>query len=218
MKLKTTLGALLILGATCSMAGAFGLPKIGGGAAPAGGDPDAYLVKVKTCETLVNKSADNLFGLVASKEEQAKAEEKRKKLNAATDAKEKEALAQELRDSEIAAINKAAASAQLKAEAEKWDAAKKKLAADSLYNLTLGGLVATSLVPEGQNLTKSLQSNPMMLTKANSIVASVKSLGGIATGTTNIVKTLPPVFKSAKVEVNLPTSSSAAPVTVSGGI
>lgn len=67
------------------------IPGIGGGGSSAG-DPDAFLAKAKASEILVNKRADQLFNLIASKEEQAKIEEQRQKINATSDEKEKDAM------------------------------------------------------------------------------------------------------------------------------
>lgn len=215
MKMRIYLVMMLMSFLACGTAGAWGipsLPTLGGGAAA--GDPDAFLVKAKASETLVNASADCLFSLVASKEEQAKVEEQKKKIATITDAKEKNAQIQEARTSQLAVVNKAAADKALEAEAKNWDNKKKQLAADSLFNLALGGAMAAELVPQGQNLATSIKSNPALLFKANSIYEAVKSLGGIGMGTVNIMKVLPPVFSAANIDVKLPTSASDKPKQV----
>ena len=219
MKTRTFTGVLLVSLMTYGIAGAWGIPKLsnipgaGGGSASAG-DPDAFLIRARAAEVLVNRSADQLFGLVASKEEQAKAEEKQKQIDATTDAKEKDALVCDLRSSELAAISTAAADKKLEADAKHWDAKKKKLAACALFNLALGGKLAADLVPQGQKLATSIASNPMMLAKANSLYESGKSLAGIGTGTVKLMTALPPVFLAAKIDAKLPTSSADTPKSV----
>jgi hypothetical protein len=214
MKTRLYMAVMLMGLLACGNAGAWGLPSvsqlagIGGGSA---GDPDAFLAKVKASEMLVNKSADQLFCLVASKEEQAKVEEQKKKIESTSDAKEKNALIEEKRSSELAVISNAAADKALEAKAKKWDEKKKKLAADSLFNLALGGAMAAELVPQGQNLASSIKTNPTLLVKVGSLYEAVKSLGGIGIGTVKIVKTLPPVFSAANIDVKLPTSSAETP-------
>src|ERR1039457_125213 len=132
MKMRVFLAVMMLSLMVYGSAGAWGLPSIpsiGGGSAA--GDPDAFLAKAKVSEALVNKSADQLFCLVTSKEEQAKAEEQQKKIDATSDAKEKDALTRDLTTSKCAAISKATADKKLEAEAKNWDAQKKKLAARS---------------------------------------------------------------------------------------
>jgi hypothetical protein len=210
MRIKMALMGMMVTVAMCGTAAAFGLPKLPGVAA-GGGNPDEFLRKVQASEALVNKSASLLFKMVASKEAQAKVEAIQKKLAATSDPEEKKAIVKEKTDSEIAEINIAAKDKSLSATAKRWDAAKKRQGTDALFNLALGGKIAAELVPEGQNLAKSMQSNPMMLTKAGSILSAVKSLGGIATGTGKVMMAIPPVFTAANIEAKLPTSSKEKP-------
>jgi hypothetical protein len=220
MKMRVSLAVLMMSLMTYSSAGAWGIPSIPGtgGGSSATGDPDAFLVKARASEALVNKSAEQLFSLVTSKEEQAKAEEQKKKIDETTDAKEKNALIEEKRSSQLAAIGKAAADKGLETEAKKWDANKKKQAAASLFNLALGGKMAADLVPQGQSLASSIKSNPMMLTKVNSLIEAVKSLGGIGSGTMKVMTALPPVFSAANIDVKLPATSTEAPKNIEGGV
>lgn len=73
-------------------------------------------------------------------------------------------------------------------------------------------------MPEGQNLVSSMKSNPMMATKVGSVLDAVNKIGGIASGGAKVVSALPPVFSAAKIDVKLPTSSSAEPVAMAGGM
>ena len=209
MKRKASLVVLVMSLMICGSAGAWGLPSIPGiGGGSSAGDPDAFLAKAKASELLVNKSADQLFCLIASKEEQARVEEQRQKINATSDEKEKDALTRDLASSECATINKAAADKNLQAEAKNWDAKKKKLAAASLFNLALGGKMAADLVPQGQQMAGAIKSNPLLLTKVGSLLEAVKSLGGITVGTAKVMTSIPPLFSAADIQVKLPTSSA----------
>lgn len=215
MKMRILLALVMTTVLSCASAGAWGIPKLPSIAAVTGGSsagsPDAYLAKAKASEALVNKSAEQLFCLIASKEEQAKAEEMQKKIDATADASEKNALQQEKRSSELATICKLSANEELKAEAKKWDDKKKKMAVASLFNLALGGKMAADLVPEGQTLVKSIQANPLLLAKVGSLLEAVKTLGGIGTGAAKVMTAIPPVFSAANIEVKLPSSSTEAP-------
>lgn len=215
MKFRTLVAAVMVGAMTCSNAGAFGLPKLGIGTSAPAGDPDAFLVKAKTAEELVNKSSDLLCNLVLSKEEQAKIETLKKKLTETADAKEKNSIAQQIRESQYAAICKAAADKSLAEQAQKWDDKKKQLAVSALFNLALGAKISSDLIPEGQNMGKAIQANPLLLAKAGALADAVKSLGGIATGTAKVIAAIPPVFTAAKIETKLPTSSSEKPIDVS---
>jgi len=210
LRVMMPLVATVVFG--CSSAWGWGLPSlptVGGGSG--GGDPDAFLAKAQVAEALVNKSADQLFGLVSSKEAQAKVEELQKRIDGTTDSSEKGQLIQEKQKSELAALEQAKTDNKLVEEAKHWDAQKKKLAASALFNLSLGGKMASDLVPQGQQVAASIKSNPLLVTKINSIYGAVKSLTGIGSGTVKVLGAIPPIFKAAKIDVNLATSSAAKP-------
>lgn len=208
MKTKILLIVVMVCLFFTNSYGAFGLPGIGKGSSKPAGDPDSYLAKAKATEELVNKSADLLFALVGSKEAQAKIEELQKKLAGTTKPEEQKAIMQEKRDSQMAEISRAAGDKKLEAEAKEWGDQKKKQGAAALFNMGLGALLAKDLVPEGQNIAKSLQSNPTMLGKAATILESVKTLGGIVTGTGKVITAVPPVFSAAKIDVVLPKTTA----------
>ncbi|MDD2501047.1 MAG: hypothetical protein PHN92_09520 [Geobacter sp.] len=213
MKMKTVLAVLLMGVLTAGAAFGFGMPSFGGGSksAPAG-DPDAFLAKAKATEALVNKSVDQLAGLLLTKDQKAKIEAEKEAAAKLTDPKEKDAALAKVRDSEIAAFQKLKDENKLEAQAKQLDSKQKKLAGAALYNLGLGALQATDLVQEGQNMAKSMQSNPMLAMKAGSILESVKSLGGIVSGTAKVLAFLPPVFSAAKIDVPKATSKESKPM------
>lgn len=198
--------------------GAAGFPSFGKSSSSAAADPDAYLAKAINTEKLVNKSAELLFGLVASKEVQAKIEEIQKRLAGTTKPEEQKAIMQEKRDSQMAEIRKAAGDKQLEAAAQGWDEKKKAQGSGALFNLALGAMLAKDLVPEGQNIAKSMQSNPMMLNKATTILEAVKTLGGIVSGAGTVLTALPPVFSAAKINVVLPKTTAESEKQIEGGV
>ena len=212
MKIRMLFVGLMLSLLACSNAGAWGLPSIGGNSSTPAGNPDAFLAKAKKSEALVNKSADQLFMVVATKEQQAKIEEQQQKLKETTDPKEQEAINNAIMTSECAVISSNCADEKLQQDAKNWDDQKKKLAVASLFNLALGAKMAADLVPQGQSLATSIQSNPMMLAKVGTMLESVKCLAGIGTGTARVLIAVPPVFSSANITVELPKSSSAAPI------
>jgi hypothetical protein len=222
MKKSVSLAVVTMSLVACASAGAWGIPGLpsipglpgvgsllGGGGASV--DPDAFLLKARASEALVNKSAEQLFSLVASKEEQAKVEEQQRKIDETSDAKEKAALVEEKVSSQLAAIGNASANKQLEAEAKRWSSEKKKLAANSLFNLALGGKMAAELVPQGQGMVGAIKTNPLLLAKLPSMYQAVKCLGGIGVGCVKVMKAIPPVFTAAKIDVKLPTSAAETP-------
>ena len=175
-----------------------------------------FLAKAKATEALVNRSVDQLAGLLLTKDQKAKIEAEKEAAAKLTDPKEKDTKYAAIRDSEGAELAKLQNDGKLEAQVKQLDSKQRKLAGAALFNLGLGALQATSLVQEGQNLSKSIQSNPMLAMKAGSILESVKSLGGIVSGTTKMLSILPPVFSAAKIDTPKPTATSK-PAT-DGGI
>jgi len=212
MKVRMLLVVAVVGVSLVGTAFGFGLPSLGGGGSskPAG-DPDAFLAKSQASEKLVNNSANLLFGLVASKEAQAKIEAFQKKIAATTNPDEKKSLIQEKCSSELNEISKASANKALEAEAKNWDSKKKEQAKAAVFNLALGAKMASELIPEGQNLSKSIQTNPMMATKLGSITSAIKSLGGVVSGSGKVLTALPPVLTAAKVDVELPKTATDKP-------
>jgi len=220
MMIRTAVVTLALGLAAAGTAGAWGIPTIPGitsaSSSSSYGDPDAFLAKAKNAEALIDKSADSLYKAVASKEEQAKMEELQKKLNETTDDKEKNALRQEITESEMATIGKRAKDKQLQKEAKKWDAKKKEMVSTAFYNFSLGALQAGLLVPEGTNLASSLSSgNPITIArfalKVTSIWEAVKTIKGILGGTANVIGAMKPLMSAAHIEVKTPSSATEQP-------
>jgi len=224
--LKRTIYLILAIGfAFAGTAGAWGLsslPGLGTSYGASYGDPDGFLLRAKNAEALIDKSADSLFKAVASKEEQAKMEEMQKKLNEITDDKEKNALRQQITESEMATIEKRAKDQELQEEAKKWDVNKKKMVATAFYNFSLGALQAGLLVPEGTSLVNSLKGNPAnavrFAIKIVSVLEAVKTINGILGGTVNVISAMKPLMATADIEVKTPSSAAEKPKDASGDI
>ena len=219
MMIRTAVVTLALGLAAAGTAGAWGIPTIpgitGASSSSSYGDPDAFLAKAKNAEALIDKSADSLYKAVASKEEQAKMEELQKKLNETTDDKEKNALRQEITESEMATIGKRAKDKQLQSEAKKWDAQKKEMVSTAFYNFSLGALQAGLLVPEGTNIATSIANNPVnavrLAFKVTSIWEAVKTIKGILGGTANVIGAMKPMMSAAHIEIKTPSSATEKP-------
>jgi septal ring factor EnvC (AmiA/AmiB activator) len=224
MNIKTACVTFAAVLAFAGIAGAWGLPSIPslGSGTSSSADPDAFLVKAQRSETLIDKSADSLFKAVASKEEQAKMEELQKKLNETTDDKEKNALRHQITESEMATIEKQAKNKDIQKQAKDYDDKKKTQISNAFYNFSLGALQAALLVPEGQNIAKSIAGNPInaarLAFKLNSIYDSVKSIGGILGNTTKVISAMKPLMSAANIQTKMAVTETDQPVVVVGGL
>ena len=222
MKVRILLVILALCLATAGIAGAWGFPSLPVSFSSSGGDPDAFLAKARNAEALTDRSADSLYKALASKEEQEKMDELRKKLNETTDDKEKDALRHQITESEMATIEKRALDKETEAEAKKWDEQKKKHVADAFYNLSLGSLQAALLVPEGASMASSISGNPISAVrfalKLGSVLESVKSLGGIISNTAKITSAIKPLMSAANIEAKTPSSAADSPKDASDQI
>ncbi len=224
---RTLLLAITLPLISAGFASAWGLPSIPGKSAlpistSTSADPDVFLAKAKKAEALVDKSSDLLFKAIASKEEQAKIETMKKKLNETTDDKEKNAIRQQITESEMATVEKTSKDKELLANANKMDDQKKKQIGDSFYNLSLGSLQTSALVPEGTSIANAITSNPVnavkLAAKAKTVYETVKTLGGIGTNITKVLSAIKPLMSAAKIETKTPKSSTDKPIEIEGGI
>jgi hypothetical protein len=189
---------------------------------PSGADPDTFLAKAKVAEALIDKSADSLFKAVASKEEEAKMEEMKMKLNEITDDKEKNALRQQITESEIATIEKRGKDRELQQQAKHWDENKKQHVGNAFYNFSLGSLQAATLVPEGTNIANSISNNPInavrLVFKLNSVYEALKTLTGIIANTGKVMGAMKPLMSAANIEAKPASVATEKPREIEGGI
>ena len=222
MSIKTACVTFAAVLAFAGTAGAWGLPIDIPSMGSSSADPDAFLVKAQNSEALINNSSDLLFKAIASKEEQTKMEEMQKKLNETTDDKEKDALRQQITESELATLEKRAKSKEVQNEAKRWDAKKKAQISNAFFNFSLGAMQAALLVPEGTNIASSIASNPLnaarLAFKLNSVYASIKSIGGILGNTTKVIGAMKPLMTAANIQVKTPATATEKPVDASGAI
>lgn len=213
--IRTIIVALALGCAVAGTAGAWGLPSALSSATSSYADPDEFLARARRAEALIDRSADSLFKAVASKEEQARMEELQKKLNETTDDKEKNALRQQITESEMATIEKRAKDKEVQEEAKKWDEKKKKYVANAFYNFSLGSLQAALLVPEGANIVNAIRSNPVnaarLAFKITAVLDAVKSVNGILVNTAKVISAMKPLMSAANIEVKSPSTAAESP-------
>jgi len=218
---KTTVALALsaVMGLSVSSMGfAFGLPKIPGIGASSNSnaqavDVEGFMVKASETNAMFQQSALLLTTFLGDKSKVAALDTELKAIEAISDVKERSAKMKALAEQNKAVIE-ASLSDKAKAQEElgKLQAEQRGRAIAAAFNFALGVMQAKELVPAGQSAITSIQSNPMQATKLVGLKNTVSDLTGIVGNTTLALTTVPSLFKAAKIDAPIPTSSSDKPV------
>jgi len=193
---------------------AFGLPKIPGVGASSNSntqavDVEGFMVKAAETNAMFQQSALLLTVYLGDKSKVAALDTELKAIQAISDPKERTAKMKQLAEKNKA-VTDAVMADQTKAQEElnKLEAEQRKRAINAAFNFALGVIQAKDLVPAGQSAITSVQSNPMQATKLVGLKNTVSDLTGIVGNTTLALTTVPSLFKAAKIDAPIPTSSS----------
>lgn len=193
---------------------AFGLPKIPGVGASSNSntqavDVEGFMVKAAETNAMFQQSALLLTVYLGDKSKVAALDTELKAIQAISDPKERAAKMKQLAEKNKA-VTDAVMADQTKAQEElnKLEAEQRKRAINAAFNFALGVIQAKDLVPAGQSAITSVQSNPMQATKLVGLKNTVSDLTGIVGNTTLALTTVPSLFKAAKIDAPIPTSSS----------
>ena len=193
---------------------AFGLPKIPGVGASSNSntqavDVEGFMVKAAETNAMFQQSALLLTVYLGDKSKVAALDTELKAIQAISDPKERTAKMKQLAEKNKA-VTDAVMADQTKAQEElnKLEAEQRKRAINAAFNFALGVIQAKDLVPAGQSAITSVQSNPMQATKLLGLKNTVSDLTGIVGNTTLALTTVPSLFKAAKIDAPIPTSSS----------
>ena len=193
---------------------AFGLPKIPGVGVSANSntqavDVEGFMVKAAETNAMFQQSALLLTVYLGDKSKVAALDTELKAIQAISDPKERAAKMKQLAEKNKA-VTDAVMADQTKAQEElnKLEAEQRKRAINAAFNFALGVIQAKDLVPAGQSAITSVQSNPMQATKLVGLKNTVSDLTGIVGNTTLALTTVPSLFKAAKIDAPIPTSSS----------
>ena len=193
---------------------AFGLPKIPGVGASSNSntqavDVEGFMVKAAETNAMFQQSALLLTVYLGDKSKVAALDTELKAIQAISDPKERSAKMKQLAEKNKA-VTDAVMADQTKAQEElnKLEAEQRKRAINAAFNFALGVIQAKDLVPAGQSAITSVQSNPMQATKLVGLKNTVSDLTGIVGNTTLALTTVPSLFKAAKIDAPIPTSSS----------
>ena len=198
---------------------AFGLPKIpglGGGAAANSApavDVDGFMIKASDTNMMFQQSALLLASFLGEKATVAALNTKLQSIQTIADPKEKSAQMKALyveQESVIKATldDKTKATEQL----SQIQGEQRERVISAAFNFALGVIQAKDLVPSGQNAIASLQLNPMQATKLIGLKNTVSDLTGIVGSSVTALTTVPSLFKAAKIDAPMPTSTSDKPV------
>ncbi len=193
---------------------AFGLPKIPGVGASSNSntqavDVEGFMVKAAETNAMFQQSALLLTVYLGDKSKVAALDTELKAIQAISDPKERAAKMKQLAEKNKA-VTDAVMADQTKAQEElnKLEAEQRQRAINAAFNFALGVIQAKDLVPAGQSAITSVQSNPMQATKLVGLKNTVSDLTGIVGNTTLALTTVPSLFKAAKIDAPIPTSSS----------
>ena len=171
---------------------------------------ESFIDAGKKAEALMTKSLAYMHSALASKEEIAKVEALQKKADETTDAKEKEAILQEMQKTEAAAVQKAVSDKKAGDNIKKLDTEKKAKLAGSSYNFMLALLKDKKLIADSKSLISSLSSNPMNLSKVGGVKDVASSLSKQVSISSDLASSLPKVFSAVGLEKG-PSSEAEQP-------
>lgn len=200
-------------------ASAFGLGALTGGSsggASSGNvekDIESFLQTADEAHALTSKSVKVLGDALLTKEEMKASEDALEAANKIQDDKEREAAKAKVEEELQAKLAKVNYETKAKEMAKLNDKKKNAQVGASMYNFVLGLLKDKELAGKGSGLVSSASSNPMMATKLIKVKDVVASISGQMSNMGQIASGLQKLSSTIK-SVPVPTSSSAAPVSV----
>lgn len=173
---------------------------------------------VTGAESLLDKSVNIAFSMVANKEEIEKFTQRQKEIEKIQDPKERDAAMNKFREDQNAIVTKATEKAETAKKIESLDGKQKKLFGDSVFNVVLAALMDKEAVETSKSLSTALKSNPTAAASFSNDVPRVTNIAASlpeqAKKATDLGSALTKLAKTAKVEVAMPASAAAAPKSV----
>ena len=185
----------------------------GGGNSVSAADVDSFVSQGQISSKLVSDSKLLIAMAIATKEDKDKLTNSQKQIkeglaNKDTTITDKERKLSESADAIFnASTNDTAAAARL----QNLSAEQKTSVINAFYNLMLGIKQQSLQVVTGQNILKSIPSNPSLLSRASEIKTSVVDMGSNIKSQGEFMTKIPSLFKSAGIQPVLPTDASNKP-------
>jgi hypothetical protein len=190
----------------------------GGGGSVSRATLDKLYKLVTGAESLLDKSVNIAFSMVANKEEIEKFTQRQKEIEKIQDPKERDAAMNKFREDQNAIVTKATEKAETAKKIESLDGKQKKLFGDSVFNVVLAALMDKEAVETSKSLSTALKSNPTAAASFSNDVPRVTNIAASlpeqAKKATDLGSALTKLAKTAKVEVTMPASAAAAPKPV----
>jgi hypothetical protein len=190
----------------------------GGGGSVSRATLDKLYKLVTGAESLLDKSVNIAFSMVANKEEIEKFTQRQKEIEKIQDPKERDAAMNKFREDQNAIVTKATEKAETAKKIESLDGKQKKLFGDSVFNVVLAALMDKEAVETSKSLSTALKSNPTAAASFSNDVPRVTNIAASlpeqAKKATDLGSALTKLAKTAKVEVAMPASAAAAPKSV----
>ncbi|MBP9216676.1 MAG: hypothetical protein KBF23_05855 [Agitococcus sp.] len=217
-KLAIIVGLTLSASLVSQTTMAFGLPKMPSLGSAASSEPsqavdvDGFIKKASDTNMMFQQSALLLASYLGEKSTVATLNTKLQAIQTIPDPKERSAQTKALYVEQESVI-KAALEDKTKAKEQLSQAQGEQLAKiiNAAFNFALGVIQAKELVPAGQSAITSIQSNPMQATKLVGLKNTVSDLTGIVGSSVTALTTVPSLFKEAKIDAPIPTSTTDKP-------
>lgn len=201
--IASLIGLVAAIPAHAQFGGLGGL--VGGGKSSGGGDVGAQVAEFMTRSVLLSATAANALANINSafdsEESLARRKKEQEELKNITDPQEKQARAAQIYESERAAAEKLAKSADLEDRVKKLDADKQKRFGTALFNFGIGMLQVPGLVKSGQGIMQSVSANPMNIPKVLPVKNALPLISKIAEDGGSTFVTFFKVAKGANISV-----------------
>lgn len=174
-------------------------------------DVDGFIKNALSAEALMRTSLDQMSASLATKEELARINALKQQAAEKTDAREKNAIEQEILKTEAAMLNAKDFDKLASEDAQKLDARQKRKLAGSAFNFTLAVLRDRDLVGQSQTVLSSVSGDPTQLGKLGKVKDATGSLKTQLELASALATKVPKVFKAVGVK-KPPSKASDAPV------
>lgn len=191
-----------------------GLSNMVGGGKPAAGGADVgkqvtdFLARSSVLSALSANALAKVNAAFASDEELARKRKEQEDLAKISDAKEKQARAAQIYESESAAAKKLAESADLGERMKKLDDEKKKRVGEGLFNFGIAALQAPDLIKSGQSIMQGVTTNPLEAAKVVPVKDAIPLLTKVGSDAGSTVATFAKLAQGADISVPQVTASS----------
>lgn len=217
MKFKTVLTAsacaialALPVAAHAQFGGLLGKGSANKGASTnVGAEVEKFTAAATDASALTSKSLVQMIAAVSSTEKSTALAAALKAAEEITNPQEREAAKGKISTDAATDIQKIATSKEGQEKVAALDTESKTKLSKSFFNYALGVLRAKDVIPQGQNVIKSVSANPMEIGKVASVKDALPHLQSIVTNSGSLMTSIPALFKQANIAVTMPSAANA---------